>query len=293
MKSLSRGLSSLALLSWGSLLLYFYLSHRLNEYLIPAYRPLAAISGALMVLIAAVLWLGQCLDARSGRTAALGLEETRPTGRGRVTQALSFLLLVAPLWAAGSVSNDAYGARAILNRGIATDASHLPGRSGGGPPGGTAPAVAVYEPPLPGADPAAPGPEGAALEDAAQYLKKSASGAILAEVTDLLFAAEDDTMRPAFEGKEVELIGQYMPTKAGGVTGERFQLVRMFMICCAADARPVAVQIEPRATPKLAEMAWTKVVGKATFPLENGRRQVVIRGESSSPADPPGETMLY
>lgn len=286
MKSLSRGLSALALVAWGSLLLYFYLSHRLNEYLIPTYRPLAALSGALMIVMAAILSLNAFLDSRSGRTAALGLDEARSTGRVRVTQMLSFLLLVVPLWAAGGMSNDAYGARAILNRGIATDASHLPGKTPAAP-------AAVYEPPLPGATPSAPGAVDSTAEDASQYLKKSASGAIIAEVTDLLFAAEDDTMRPAFEDKKVELIGQYMPARDGNVSGQRFQLVRMFMVCCAADARPVAVSIEPGAAPKLSEMAWTKVTGTATFPLENGRRQVVIRGESETPTDPPGETMLY
>lgn len=287
MKSLSRGLSALALVAWGSLLLYFHFSHRLNEYLIPAYRPLAVIAGAMMIVIAAILWGAEFLDSRSGRLAALGLDEARSTGRVRATQILSFLLLVAPLWAAGGMSSDSYGARAILNRGIATDASHLPGKT---PP---AAPVAVYEPPLPGATPAAPDAVNLTAEDAAQYLKKSANGAILAEVTDLLFAADDDTMRPAFEGKKVELIGQYMPAKDGNVSGQRFQLVRMFMVCCAADARPVAVNIEPGATPKLPEMAWTKVTGTATFPMEGGRRQVVIRGESETPTDPPGETMLY
>ncbi len=281
MKSLSRGLSSLALVAWGSLLLYFYFSHRINEYLIPLYRPLSAISGAMMIGIAAVLWLNQYLDSRSGRTAALGLDEARSTGRVRATQTLSFVLLVAPLWAAGGMSRDAYGAKAILNRGIATDASHLPGKT-----------AAVYEPPLPGAAPAAPDANPSA-DDAAQYLKKTPNGAIIAEVTDLLFAADDDTMRPAFEGKKVELIGQYMPAKDGNVSGQRFELVRMFMVCCAADARPVAVNVEPAAAPKLAEMAWTKVTGTATFPMENGRRQVVIRAENETPTEPPGETMLY
>lgn len=286
MKSLSRGLSALALVAWGSLLLYFHFSHRLNEYLIPAYRPLAVISGAVMVGMAAILWFTQFLDSRSGRTAALGLDEARSTGRVRATQILSFLLLVAPIWAAGGMSSDSYGARAILNRGISTDASHLPERTPSAP-------VAVYEPPLPGAFPAAPDAVNPTAEDAAQYLKKTAGGAIIAEVTDLLFAADDDTMRPAFEGKKVELIGQYMPARDGSVSGQRFQLVRMFMVCCAADARPVAVSIEPGATPKLAEMAWTKVTGTATFPMESGHRQVVIRGDNQAPTDPPGETMLY
>ena len=70
-------------------------------------------------------------------------------------------------------------------------------------------------------------------------MKTTPDGHVLAEVTDLLFSAEDDTMRPAFEGRTVEVIGQYLPVKDS--PSGRFQIVRMFMVCCAADARPVAV----------------------------------------------------
>ena len=304
MKTLSRGLSLLALVAWGGLMLYFYFSGRLNEYLIPAYRPLVALSGFVMLGIAGSLVLGMRQGARWQLAAGLFADEggsgedLGSPGRVRATQLLAFGLLVVPIWAATGVSKDGFSANTILNRGISTDASHLPGKPANmmTPAPLASKSVAVnnpanVEPPLPGATPV---PADNSAVDASQYLKTTADGHVIAEVTDLLFASDDDSMRPAFEGKTVELIGQFMPVKDS--TDGRFQVVRMFMVCCAADARPVAVAIVPpadKAAKLPGEMAWTKVVGQITFPLENGRRVALVHADKVTPCEPPNEAMLY
>ncbi len=303
MKTLSRGLSLVTLLAWGGLMLYFYFSGRLADYLIPAYRPLVMVSGFVMIGIAAVLAWGMRPGARD--PSALVLEdrgdELAAPGRVKTMQALAFLLLVLPVWAAAGVSKDQFNASAMLNRGIVSDASKLPGKSNLPAPAANnannPPPLAVPEPPLPGAT--ANNPPPADSGDATQYLQKTPDGHLLMEVTDLLFAADDDQMRVNLQGKQAEVIGQFMPAKEDA-SGKRFQLVRMFMVCCAADARPVAVAVEkpaqaaPRAeTDKLAELTWTKVVGTVDFPLENGRRVVVLRADKATPTDPPREAMLY
>ena len=139
-------------------------------------------------------------------------------------------------------------------------------------------------------------PDANSALDAAQYLKITADGHVIAEVTELLFAAEDDSMRPLFEKRTVELMGQFLPVKEA--SDGRFQIVRMFMVCCAADARPIAISILPpaKADTKVkapVEMAWTRVVGTVEFPLENGRRMPIIHAQTVSPCDPPSEAMLY
>ncbi len=303
MKTLSRGLSLLTLLAWGSLMLYFYYSHRLNEYLIPAYRPMVAVSGFLMLGIAASLVLGVRRGARWQLAAGLfadesGGDDLGSTARVRTTQILAFALLVLPIWAATGVSRDSFGATTMINRGINSDPSTLPARSSAGvkapapAPAAAAnkgSAFAIVEPPLPGATPI---PADNSALDSSQYLKTTADGHVIAEVTDLLFASDDDSMRPAFEGKTVEMIGQFMPVK--DATDGRFQIVRMFMVCCAADARPVAIHVLPPADGKLpGEMAWTKVVGKVTFPVEGGRRVPLIQGAQVVTCEPPSEAMLY
>ncbi len=308
MKTLSRGFSLLALLAWGALMLYFYFSGRLADYLIPAYRPLVAVSGFVMLGIAAVLAWGM----RPGATAAAaGLvledrgDELSSPRRVRTMQVLAFALLVLPVWAAAGVSKDQFNATAMRNRGIVNDASRLPGKTTLSPAAlasnqssNNNQPPAVVEPPLPGETPAANNPPGA-TNDATQYIQRTPEGHLLLEVTDLLFAADDDTLRPQMEGRTAEMIGQFMPAKEDA-SGRRFQLVRMFMVCCAADARPVAVTVEKPADAtlrapmdKLAELGWVRVTGKVEFPLENGRRVAVLRADKAAPTDPPREAMLY
>ncbi|MBE7209785.1 MAG: TIGR03943 family protein [Gluconacetobacter diazotrophicus] len=300
MKTLSRGLSLLALLAWGALMLYFYFSGRLADYLIPAYRPLVAVSGFVMLAIAAVLAWGM----RPGAATNAGLvledrgDELSSPRRVRTVQVLAFALLVLPVWAAAGVSRDQFNATTIENKGIVSNAAGLPGK----PALASAPAAAPapVEPPLPGDTPAAAGNNPpSASSDATQYIQRTPDGHLLLEVTDLLFAADDDTLRPQMEGRTAEMIGQFMPAK-DDASGRRFQLVRMFMVCCAADARPVAVTVEKPANPqmraeadKLPELGWVRVTGKVEFPLENGRRVAMLRADKAVPTDPPKEAMLY
>ena len=168
------------------------------------------------------------------------------------------------------------------NRGVITDAATL----------GSAPRIITTPPamPLPTKDNSAPpAPEPAP----ADYLQHTPEGHIVAEVLDLLYAAQDNTLRKDFEGKTVQLIGQFMPDKTSTGGGTRFKAVRMFMTCCAADARPVATLVEAAAPPDFPEMTWVKVTAKSEFPVENGRRISVLKAIKVEKTDPPEEAMLY
>ena len=304
MKTLSRGLSILALLAWGGLMLYFYHSGRLSAYVIPFYRPLVAASGYVMLGIAAslvyLLRYGARWQTAGGLIADGAADELASPRRVRTMQFLAFAMLVVPIWAAVGATKDGFNASTVRNRGIVEDASRLPGAvrpsaalaSAAAAASSSTAQGAVYEPPLPGATPILADAGNNSAVDSSQYMKTTTDGHVVAEVTDLLFSAEDDSMRAAFEGKTVEVIGQFLPVKESA--SGRFQVVRMFMVCCAADARPVAVVSEKApGTPKVAEMGWARVVGKITFPVEDGRRVPIIKTETLTPCDPPAEAMLY
>ncbi len=302
MKTLSRHLSVAALFAWGSLMIYFYLSGRLTNYVAPFLKPLVVLSGVFLLGIGLCILFGGKQLTGALSTGEGGSELYAPA-RVRATKWVAFLLLVVPVWVAAGVSKDRYGDRAILNKGISNTLS--PGYAGKSNlvPAPAAPPVnnpvpTAVEPALPGATPL-PADSGSAL-DAAQYLKTTADGHVVAEVTDLLFAAEDESMRPLFEKRTVEMIGQFLPVK--NASDNRFQIVRMFMVCCAADARPIAVSVlppPPQPNSKVAaaktpvEMAWTRVVGTVEFPLENGRRIPLIHAQTTTPCEPPSEAMLY
>ena len=197
----------------------------------------------------------------------------------------------------------------MKNRGVITDASLLGGaaRPSGPPkpielplptkdeappaePAAQAPGTIASTPPAPIPEvqsnvtqPAAPG----------DYLTRTPEGRIVTEVLDLLYAAQDNALRKDFEDKPVELIGQLMPDSTHNAKGNRFKAVRMFMTCCAADARPVATLVESAQKPAMPEMSWIKITGTATFPIENGRRIAVLKADKVELTPPPEESMLY
>jgi uncharacterized repeat protein (TIGR03943 family) len=102
-------------------------------------------------------------------------------------------------------------------------------------------------------------------------LKPDKSGCIKTQIMDLLYAAQEPFTRKDFDGKEVELIGQVVPTKlkkgtiAAAPPGS-FKLLRLVMVCCAADAMPVAVKVETKLpVAETREMQWLKVTGKVHY----------------------------
>ncbi len=149
-------------------------------------------------------------------------------------------------------------------------------------------------------DPAAGAPSSSAMAAAPanaaipEYLQKTTEGYVIVEVLDMLYAVQDSQLRKDFEGRTVQLIAQMMPQKASaGGPENRFKAVRMFMTCCAADARPVATMVQASPLPDLPEMTWVRIVGKATFPVENGKRTAVIEATSVQQTKPPEEAMLF
>jgi uncharacterized repeat protein (TIGR03943 family) len=264
---------------WGVVLLYFQFSGRIASYLHPSFHIYTAISGAILVLLAIALLLSfpetQAADACDDDCASHG---AGPFGGGL----LALAILVVPVLAATKISQSSFGLSTVLNRGIIADIANLPGYS----PGFTS----VYEPGLPQLDGSIT--EGTMM-DPSLYLRRNESGQILAEAVDLLYAAADDDMRRDFENQEVEIVGQFLTPRTGNPDGDRFQLVRLFVMCCAADARPVAISVQAPPGTNFPEMTWVRLRGKATFPLEGGRRIPLVQAVSVDETDPPRESFVY
>jgi uncharacterized repeat protein (TIGR03943 family) len=266
----SRLISAGTLMAWGSVLCYIYFSGRVASYLHPTFQPFTAAAGVVLVLMAAGLLVF------SGSEEPRVVASDGPCGkpRGVAWDILSAVVLVVPLLTALRMSPGEFGAAAVLNRGFIENVADLP-----------AMVARIPEPPLPG--------EEGLEEPAASYLVRNEEGRIMAEAIDLLYAAEEPTMRSDFENQEVEVIGQYMPARVNNPAGDRFNLVRMYVLCCAADARPMAVPVQGKIPETLPEMGWVKVKGKATFPVEGGRRAAVIVADQVEETEPPEETFIY
>jgi uncharacterized repeat protein (TIGR03943 family) len=272
--SVQRYLSAGILTIWGVMLAHFYVSGRVASYLHPNFHFLTGISGIILLLLAVGLLLLPGVDDPCCAPGC-GL----PHGHHKpVRSILAASVLVVPLLVAAMVSPDQFGETVVANRGYIEKINDLPGYK---------PSV---EPPLPTVD----SQETVVSEDAdGAYLPRNEAGQIKAQTVDLIYAAEEPTMRSDFEGKDVELIGQFMPTRANNAEGDRFNLVRMFVICCAADARPVAITVQTEKAQPVAEMSWVKVIGKVAFPVESGRKVPLVLAKSVTPCDPPEETFIY
>ena len=263
-----RFFAAAVLVVWGGVLAWFSFTGRVASYLHPAFHPWTAISAVMLLLLAAgVLFLpdgGDCGD---------GCEHG--SLKGRVVP--GFILLV-PLVAAAAISPSQFGSIAVANRGYIESIGDLPG----------------YQP---FAEPALPSDDGKEQQPGEtpviDYLPRNAAGQIKVEPVDLLYAADEPAMRADFENKEVELVGQLMPAPSNNPQGNRFRLVRMFVMCCAADARPVAVTIQGKEPAGVGEMSWVKVSGRAAFPVEGGRRFPLVLAENVAICEPPEETFVY
>lgn len=284
----NRWLPGVTLLAWSFVLLAFYFTGRVASFLHPTFRPSVLLAGLVMLAMGACfLFLpgvaSCCDDDRCGH----------PLGRRKTGRLLTFLILLAPLGCAAMFSPNQYGAATILNRGIVTDASGLAARKTAPVPPPAAIATDPSEPPLPTKDgsQAAATPAAPAAQD--DFLPKTKDGNLAVQVIDLLYAAQDTSLRSDFADKTVETIGQVMPDDTNNASGTRFKLMRMFMVCCAADAKPIAALVEMPQKPTVPEMAWVKVIGKVEFPVEGGRTVPVLKAASVKQTEPPEETMLY
>jgi uncharacterized repeat protein (TIGR03943 family) len=287
-QALNRWLPSFTLACWSGILLYFHLSGRLAAFLHPTFRP-GVLAAGLVLLVFAIgsLFGGSARCCRNGG----GCAHVNPaTGRGSMLgKLLTFIVLMLPLFMAFGSPRNGFGLTAISNRGVVTDASGIiapPPQSVSSP---------YVEAPLPTNDPA---PAGADSNAGAvdQYVPRTPSGAIAVSVIDLLYAAQDPSLRADFDGKVVELVGQLMAENTAAPDGSRMKVVRMFMTCCAADAKPVAALIEfPPGTKKsdVPELSWVRVNGIPAFPTEGGRTIAVLKVNSIKVTDPPDETMLF
>ena len=301
----SKYVNWITLIGVGGVLLAFWLNHRIDQYLHPQFRP-GVLAGGILLVVAGTLY---CLTKGSRRCCVAG-ECVHDTNQSPVRSFAAFGVLLVPLVTGSLVSKDAFDRNAVLNRSVVEDASVLVARSSVHQP---APAVPQIPGAMLGADidetaskdasaPAAgaPGPGGPVaadpnvpgegdMADAENYLPKSADGNVVLEVTDLLYGEAEPSLRKVFAGKTVEVVGQYLP----GKQDRHFKLVRMLIVCCAADARPMMVNVETARPIHQADMGWVKVIGKPLYQEIDGKTRVTLRADAVMPADPPADAMLY
>lgn len=276
--SMRRYFQAGSLAVWGAVAVSFVVSGRAGSYLHPSFHVWTAFCGSVLLLLAAgILFFpddeadcchDDCGEAH-GHHSLAGL-------------IVSTAILVIPLLLGVAVSPGQFSAVAVMNRGVAESLVDLPGV--------TAPSPFV-EPPLPTLD-GSPGEPGLPM-DTGGYLSRNEHGQLIVSTIDLLYAAQEPAMRREFDNQDIEVVGQFFPARRNNPSGDRFSLIRMYVLCCAADARPVAISVRTPNQESFPDMSWVKVAGRVTFPLEGGRPVPVIDATSVVPTDAPSESFIY
>jgi uncharacterized repeat protein (TIGR03943 family) len=275
---------SLMLLLWGGFVLWLSFSGQLANYLHPSLQPYTAASGAVFLLLA-IFGLRSWFSTI--REQAISQDHNRHfdhhecdhghdhhgEGGGLASLFCKTVLLLLPLAIIISGKATAYSITTVQNRGVVDNISKLPSAQSAA--ASNTSTIAAHDSP-----------------DSSSNL--NAPGAPMPlQVIDMLYAIQMPSYRSEFEGKDVELVGQYIPMTTGNPKGDRFQVIRMFITCCAADAKPVGVTVQYPKPINTSEMGWVKVIGKPTFPMEGGRRTAVIEATKVEECPAPKEPFVY
>jgi uncharacterized repeat protein (TIGR03943 family) len=269
--------NAVVLLLWGAGVLWLAAGGRLSTYLHPSLQPFTTAAGCLLLLLCVFSIMGLAVMRRSTADACgcdhhhLGEDHHHDVGVPWLL--FKTLVLLFPVAVLLSGNADRFTATTVSNRGVVQDLTKLP----------SANAAAVK-----GARSAS-----ATLQTSPEVPSDRSSGPMPLQVIDMLYALHMPSYREEFEGKEVEMIGQFVPLTTGNPKGDRFQLIRMFITCCAADAKPMGVTVQCGTPPHLSEMEWIRVTGRPTFPMDGGKRTAILEAKEVKPCEAPSDPFVY
>jgi uncharacterized repeat protein (TIGR03943 family) len=324
-------INAVTLIALGTVFLSFCWSGRIDPYLNPLFRPLVLVGGLLTVLVGVTRLLtlpsahcrseGGCdhhhvpsehCRSEGGcdhhhvpsehRCSEGGCDHHHVPSEHRCSEGdcdhhhvsslsrtlASFGVICVSVLAGSTFSKDAFDQQIFVNRGSTEDDSSLSGpyASNAGIP------TSAFD--------RVPSKNGVVRDQLEQLRTKpgaseagssasSAGDCIAVEVTDLLRARTAEPLRNAIAGKNVAVVGQFVP----GSTEKNFKLTRMFIWCCAADARPIHVTVEVSAPVHVPELQWVKVVGKPEYSIAEGHAHLFFKADSVVPIQTPKDAMLY
>src|SRR5215469_9153520 len=120
----SNVLNGLTLVGIGIVLLDFFFTGRLDQYLHPQFRPFTLVAGIIFCVIGVVYGA-----AKPSARCCVDGECVHENATNPLRSVIAILVLFAPLVAGVALSKDSYDQRAVLNRGFVQDITKLPMRA--------------------------------------------------------------------------------------------------------------------------------------------------------------------
>lgn len=263
--TLRRSLFSLALLAWGGVLLYFYSSGRMNQYLAPDFRMIAFAGGLGLAVLGLfnLLTAGQAADCGHDHSGEEGAHDHENDDIHPIT---ALLLMLVPLGLAVAWTKDEYSADALSRKGLYAAPSAM-----------NSPFLASSIPAL-------------TREEIEKSHRKTADGFLEFNLMELFFSTGDREMQPLIEGLKVQTEGRWIDEKVRNPNGSRKRLYRLFMTCCAADSKAIPIILEfDKQPPELPDNGWVTVAGTMRFIMEDGEIQPVLVVDRALASEPPYE----
>jgi len=243
----------------GTVFLSFYGTGRIEQYLNPSFRPFVMVGGILMFIMGVTC----LLTLPSEHSCSEGGCDHRHASRLSMSLA-SFGLICVSVLAGSTFSKDAFDQQIFVNRGSMDEDAKL---SGGFATNAVFPAVS----------------KNGIVRDLA------VDDSIVVEITDLLGAIKNEPLRNFIAEKNVVVVGEFVADP----TEQNFRLTRMFIWCCAADARPIHVTVEVSAPVGVPDLQWVKVIGRPEYSFADGHAHLLVKAYSVVPIKAPKDAMLY
>lgn len=104
------------------------------------------------------------------------------------------------------------------------------------------------------------------MEDLKNMVPQNTDGDFLLDVPQIFYTAGDRELMAVMEDIPVETTAQLMEETMHNPDGNRLKAFRLFIECCAADARPLSIPVEfPDGLPDYTEMGWYKLFGNLRY----------------------------
>ncbi len=132
------------------------------------------------------------------------------------------------------------------------------------------------------------------IEDLKKMVPQNDKGEFLLDVPQIFYTAGDKELMEVMEGIPVETTAQLMEETLNNPNKTRLKAFRLFIECCAADARPLSIPVDfGKAPPQYTEMGWYKLYGKLHYANENGETIPLLQIEKIESTSEPTDGLLF
>ncbi len=262
MKKFEHIVYSIGVLAWGLILIWFYQSDLLTQYLDDKFH-IYVLIGGLVAMVLAVFNLCTQDSKAAGCCDHGDHEEEHEHEHGDdcghehgsdMHPMMALILLLLPLGAALAVTQHGFTVKhemALSDKDV--DASSF---------------SFVDLPPF-------------TIETLEDTRSKSADGAFQLNLLELFFSAGDVEQEKVMNGLYVETEGKLRDEQNRNPDGKRMRLYRLFMTCCAADTKAIPLSIEfDGELPDISHNSWVRVAGIISYERKDGVVYPVLKVKS-------------